>query len=247
VDATQAAYEVGELCLEDYDPQRSSFFYSKVESAKKRIREMGRNPILSEEAKFLVELISKGIDLCQKGWKALDKEHRILEKLTSDLPEGCIIYTEGREKGSGPEIGLLQIAKRKGAKVEFLDEGNEKFEKYMDALYSEKDDEEQFKVPISEVLRNREDYWVEKIERSMEEGKCAIVIVGEGHIKYSLPFIQKLRRGIEESYSFLKKALKYGLRNSLNAQRRYKEEFRNWGYFGEKLKERGYKIEIIDI
>jgi hypothetical protein len=71
----------------------------------------------------------------------------------------------------------------------------------------------------SEIQIGRENYWVNKINTTIGSYKYAIAIVGRNHLRVSDEFIYRTSPDVQ------------------------KEE----GYFGEKLKELGYYVKIIDI
>jgi len=71
----------------------------------------------------------------------------------------------------------------------------------------------------SEIQIGREDYWVNKINTTIKDSKYAIAIVGRNHVRFSDEYIYRT------SHSMSKEV----------------------GYFGEKLKQNNYDVEIIDV
>ena len=71
----------------------------------------------------------------------------------------------------------------------------------------------------SEIQIGREDYWVNKINTTIKDSKYAIAIVGRNHVRFSDEYIYRT------SHSTSKEV----------------------GYFGEKLKQNNYDVEIIDV
>jgi len=71
----------------------------------------------------------------------------------------------------------------------------------------------------SEIQIGREDYWVNKINTTIKDCKYAIVIVGRNHVRFSDEDIYRTSRNTSKEV----------------------------GYFGEKLKENNYDVEIIDV
>lgn len=71
----------------------------------------------------------------------------------------------------------------------------------------------------SEIQIGREDYWVNKINTTIKDCKYAIAIVGRNHLRFSDEFIYRTSRNTSKEV----------------------------GYFGEKLKENNYDVEIIDV
>jgi len=71
----------------------------------------------------------------------------------------------------------------------------------------------------SEIQIGREDYWVNKINTTIKDCKYAIAIVGRNHLRFSDEFIYRTSRNTSKEV----------------------------GYFGEKLKQNNYDVEIIDV
>jgi hypothetical protein len=71
----------------------------------------------------------------------------------------------------------------------------------------------------SEIQIGRENYWVNKLNTTIKDSKYAIAIVGRNHVRFSNEYIYRTSHNVPKEV----------------------------GYFGEKLKENNYDIEIIDV
>jgi hypothetical protein len=160
-----------------------------------------------------VEAMESSVDLYLTQQDIKLKEYEILDYFLSILPKDSTkLYVEGNREifRERPEVYLL--AKKYGIEVEFLDEGNPRYEKL-------EDENVNLLRNSSEIQIGRENYWVNKINTTIRSCKYAIAIVGRNHLRFSDEFIYRTSPDVQ------------------------KEE----GYFGEKLKELGYYVKIIDI
>jgi hypothetical protein len=216
------------ILAEEHPPNLRILASFGLNSAKKEIEEFSKNLIedfietydLSKEIytyvkgiEDAVETMESSVDLYLTQQDIKLKEYEILDSLLSSLPiSSTKLYVEGNRETfrERPEVYLL--AKKYGIEVEFLDEGNPRYEKL-------EDENGNLLKSSSEIQIGREDYWLNKINTTIKDSKYAIAIVGRGHVRFSDEYIYRTSRSTSKEV----------------------------GYFGEKLKQNNYDVEIIDV
>jgi hypothetical protein len=207
------------IVAEEHPPNLRFFAYLVLHLARREIEQYSESLIKTFAKTFMdrikdaVRTMESSADIYLRQQSIKLKEYEMLDFLLSRLPrDSTMLYVEG-SRGvleERPEIDCL--IKKYGIRVVLLDEGNRRYEKLEDERGN----------PLknsSEIQIGREDYWVNKINTTMGDSKCAIVMVGRNHIRFSDKSIRRT------SYTNSKEV----------------------GYLGKKLEELGYEVEIIDV
>jgi len=145
-----------------------------------------------------------------------EREFEYIDQFTNSLNGKIVLYLEGNSEVNIDRSEIVELAKRKNLKLVYLDEGNVRYEKLLDGKGKPLKN-------VNEVQVGREDYWIKRIEETIEDAEYAIAVVGINHVG-------------RDKGDFLRKIYK-----------KLSPRHRHIGYFDKKLKEKGYDVEVIEI
>lgn len=213
--------------LAEYHPTNlTALSFLAAHMIKKEIERLGSELIeklySSGEVDSILRSLEKEVDEMVECINMLLCAHEIREKEVEYLNEiarlpnkKIVVYLEGNRDANASRPEIVELAREKNLKLVYLDEGNRRYENFVD-------ENGRILKHVHEIQVGREDFWVNKIEETIADADYAVVIVGRNHVR-------NYKDNIRKTY------------------KRISPKRKSVGYFDERLRERGYEVEVFRI